>query len=707
MTIEQLRELIERLTADATQVTNEELTQAREFIRDQRSHLAGQDPSEDVITALTELRDARAAITAVSEVRAAEAAQLEEQRQGLLNDLDDPDETPAPPEVTEEEAPVAPMTTPATPDSPPTPVADPGATPDATGPPPAREDTQLAVAASAQPARRAPIGTFRTGGNRPMPQDNRPMITATVTAAGGARGFIQGQRINSTAELAMAMTNQLQAMSSGRGGTGEKVYVANVTHDYPEERKLREKDWVGNFTKIENAAGEQALTAAGGLCAPAQTLYDVQVLGSVARPIRDALVRFQVDRGAIQFRPNSSAATALTTGTGTGVGTWTTSQDANQSTSGDLKGCYIVDCPPITTAEIQAIYLCLEFSNITARFDPETTAANVRQGMIAHARMAENELLRKMQSTSKVLSFARVVGASRDILVALDRAVAYYRNRHRLDTALSLDYLMPAWVLYEMRSDLARQMAAGDWMSALALSDQMIMTWFAERGVNPIFHLDGGIGGINEIQTITVTGSPTGGTYTLTFNGQTTGVIPYNATAADVTTALNALSNVNSGETTVAGGPHPGTAITVGFGGQYEHTDVPQMTASGAGLTGGTTPAVAVTTTTTSSLTSTVNGVSIASQVYANAAAGSAIPAYPAQIDTLLYATGSKLFLDGGNLDLGLVRDSILNSRNRYRQFSETFEGVADRGIENLRLVLSVVPSGGTAGTIDPNSINS
>jgi hypothetical protein len=51
-----------------------------------------------------------------------------------------------------------------------------------------------------------------------------------------------------------------------------------------------------------------------------------------------------------------------------------------------------------------------------------------------------------------------------------------------------------------------------------------------------------------------------------------------------------------------------------------------------------------------------------------------------------------------------LVRDSSLNSRNRYRQFSETFEGVADRGIENLRLVLSVAPSGATSGTVAPDS---
>jgi hypothetical protein len=716
MTIEQLRELIERLQADATQVTSDELTQARAFIRDQRKHLAEQPASDDVIAGLEELAGSFKTVKETVDARAAESAKLEETRKGLLADLDDdettaadtstgtegdqpadgdpvPDADQQPPAVTTPDTGV-----PTTPPGPPTPVGDPTSDAGVQG------ETTLPIAAGGNvPARRAPIGTFRSGAqNLPAPRVTETIRTNT-TAAGGSPGFVQGQKIGSTAELALAVTAQLRAMSSGRGGSGEKVYVANTTIEYPESRQLRVKDWAGNFTKIEAVTGDQALVAAGGLCAPPQTLYDVQVIGSVRRPIRDALARFQVDRGAIQFRPNSSAATALTTGTGTGVDTWTNAQDA--SSAGDTKGCYVVDCPALTEAEIQAIYLCLEFSNVTARFDPETTAANIQQGMIAHARKAENELLRQLQAGSKVLTGAKVVGATRDILVYLDRAVAYYRNRHRIDTNVTLTFLLPAWVMYMMRSDLARQMAAGDWASALSVSDAMIMQWFGERGVNPVFHLDGGIGGVNEVQTLTVTGTPTGGSYTLTFSGQTTAAIPYNAAAADVRTALEALSNVRVGEVAVAGGPHPGTAITVAFGGDYEHTDVAQMTATGS-FTGGSSPAIAVTTTTTSSLTSVVNGVSIASQVYANAAAGAAIPVYPAQIDSLLFVTGTKLFLDGGNLDLGLVRDSTLNARNRYRQFSETFEGVADRGIENLRLVLSVLPTGAATGTVDPSTIS-
>lgn len=95
----------------------------------------------------------------------------------------------------------------------------------------------------------------------------------------------------------------------------------------------------------------------------------------------------------------------------------------------------------------------------------------------------------------------------------------------------------------------------------------------------------------NGIQTVTLVGNPTGGDFTLTYAGQTTAAIPYNASPAAVQTALEALSNVDPGEalvTGVAGGPY-----TVSFGGDIASDGiVTLMTASAAGLTGGTTPTI-------------------------------------------------------------------------------------------------------------------
>lgn len=104
--------------------------------------------------------------------------------------------------------------------------------------------------------------------------------------------------------------------------------------------------------------------------------------------------------------------------------------------------------------------------------------------------------------------------------------------------------------------------------------------------------------GTNEVQTVTITGGPTGGTFTLTFSGQTTSGIAYNAAASAVQTALEALSNIASGDVTCGGGALPTTPVTVTFSGSYAGADVPQMTASSASLTGGTSPTVTVSTTT-------------------------------------------------------------------------------------------------------------
>jgi hypothetical protein len=108
------------------------------------------------------------------------------------------------------------------------------------------------------------------------------------------------------------------------------------------------------------------------------------------------------------------------------------------------------------------------------------------------------------------------------------------------------------------------------------------------------------LGGANEQQTVTITGTPTGGTFTLTYNGATTANIAYNAAAAAVVSALEALPNIGPGNVAGSGGALPGTPVVITFQNQLGRQNVGQMTAAHA-FTGGTTPAIAVTTTTAGS----------------------------------------------------------------------------------------------------------
>jgi hypothetical protein len=53
---------------------------------------------------------------------------------------------------------------------------------------------------------------------------------------------------------------------------------------------------------------------------------------------------------------------------------------------------------------------------------------------------------------------------------------------------------------------------------------------------------------------------------------------------------------------------------------------------------------------------------------------------FPAKVAWYLFVEGTIQFLDGGRLDLGVVRDSTLDATNDYETFVETFEGIAFRG---------------------------
>lgn len=111
---------------------------------------------------------------------------------------------------------------------------------------------------------------------------------------------------------------------------------------------------------------------------------------------------------------------------------------------------------------------------------------------------------------------------------------------------------------------------------------------------------DFGAGATDAEQTITITGGPTGGNFRLVWGGQTTATIPYNASAATVQAALQALSSIGVGNATVTGGPGPNTAWVVTFRGALGGTAQANINPTGlGGLTGGTSVAVTATTTQT------------------------------------------------------------------------------------------------------------
>jgi len=101
-----------------------------------------------------------------------------------------------------------------------------------------------------------------------------------------------------------------------------------------------------------------------------------------------------------------------------------------------------------------------------------------------------------------------------------------------------------------------------------------------------------------EVQTLTPTGVPTGGHFHLSYGGETTAAIDYNATYAQIQSALESLGTVAEGDIVVDGGGTYGLADgAVTFTFLSTAGDVEMISIDDTALTGGTAPYSVVETT--------------------------------------------------------------------------------------------------------------
>ena len=95
-------------------------------------------------------------------------------------------------------------------------------------------------------------------------------------------------------------------------------------------------------------------------------------------------------------------------------------------------------------------------------------------------------------------------------------------------------------------------------------------------------------------------------------------------------------------------------------------------------------------------LTTTLDG-----NVFGAQSGSAALNEFADSFDWYLFAEGSFLFLDGGTLDLGIIRDSSLVGTNDYKMFVETFENIAFVGVESLKVTSTISVNGVAAALRD------
>jgi hypothetical protein len=426
------------------------------------------------------------------------------------------------------------------------------------------------------------------------PADRQPVIEVSesyakvaITAGADIPGYTAGSTIDSVSDVAVAMEKRIHSLRRVNGGDGEQHIVASFTTSYPEERTLT-TDAESNQLKINAVAGPEALVASGGHAAPFEVKYDIFGLGSTTdRPVRDALPKFQADRGGIRFVTPPSLVT-YSSGTvynyDSAVGVWTAANDSAETPNPATKASLTVTAAQEQTVSTDAVTLQLQFGNLMTRAYPELIARHNELALVQHAREAELNLISKISAGSTAVNAhvatteaASLIGFARDFLVQVRKAAVAYRSRHRIDAGTRLKAIVPAWIFDAMAADLALNMP-GD--GTLGAGKAEIEGYLAGSAVDMVPSLD-----------------------------------------------LNSF------------GAQQGSAAK--------------------------------------------------------------LLEFPDQITWYLFSEGTFLFLDGGTLDLGIIRDSSLVGTNDYKMFIETFENVAKVGIESLAITSSLSINGVAAALRD------
>ena len=450
---------------------------------------------------------------------------------------------------------------------------------------------------------------------------------AQLVAAGGLRGISEGTAITDKWALAEATCKTLRSMNRRGASAGVKVIAtANYAELYPENRRFS-RDTSRNAQIVDDATSTRALVATGGICLPVNVDYDLDVWAAADRPLKMGLAAFDASRGGITYRQPSTLAAVASS-----AGVWTEATDADPGES--TKNIFQISCESPVTVYTEAITSRLEIGNMQGQFDPETIAMYTELAVAYHARTAELQLLAAIAAAAvQNITSPTYLGMSRDWLTIITQVAANFRNTHRINNSVMLTVVIPEWVRSMFISDRINELAhdsAGSF-DPFAIDDDYVDAMLAKRGIKAIWTLEG-----LPAETVTLAAGTTSTSETVTM-ASTAGVYVGQTVTG---TGIPAGAKVTSVTTN--------TSITISIA----------ATATGS-------PNLVFTT--------------FPSQQFSGFTANTIAPAFPSVLTWHLFLEGSLQFLDGGELVLGVVRDSTLNQTNDYETFSETFEGLANR----------------------------
>ena len=357
----------------------------------------------------------------------------------------------------------------------------------------------------------APRGPIKLSGIRRHVHTPAPAITEetsvedTTPKARMTVADVPGFAADSDAsfeDLAVALDRRLQGFNSGAYAAAARAGRAmSERHSLAVVRKaFDERATVGSpesadaamaFAVNEKNLPGGSLVAAGGWCAPSETVYDL--LEDESRDGLISLPEINVTRGGIKFTKGPKFADLYAapsfnfTEAEAKEGKYQPTSATDPTNKVGAKPVYHVPCTDFEEVRLSAAGIHIQAGLLQQRGYPELVARTIRGALVAHEHKMSERIIASMETQSTAVSMdAGQIGAASPILTAIELQVEHYRYAQRLSRSTTLEAVFPYWVHGAIRTDLSRR----EGVDLIDVPDSRIDAWFRARGVNPQFVYD-------------------------------------------------------------------------------------------------------------------------------------------------------------------------------------------------------------------------
>ena len=346
------------------------------------------------------------------------------------------------------------------------------------------EKEVVVAAASPKPTRTVAIAQRNAPEVEVAEEDSA--AKASFVAAANVPGYESGSELTDYTEVAKAFA------ARGRGIVGKGKEVTHEAKQFALSKNAQQFG-VANIRKPENeftisggsaedqmnvimaAANEKrlpqgGLVAAGGWCAPSETLYDFCSFETVSGLL--SIPEVTAARGGINFTKGPDY--------GSIAASWGFIQTEAEAEAGTVKECYEVECPPFTEVRLDAIGFCVTAGILTNAAYPELIRRVLEIGAVAHAHKVNAETISRISTLiGAATDYVEVGGATADVLDALSLQAEVLRYQYSMAPNATLEVILPVWAKQVVRADLSRR----NGVDMLAVSDAQIQSYFSVRNL--------------------------------------------------------------------------------------------------------------------------------------------------------------------------------------------------------------------------------